>query len=160
MMRRFLPVLAVGLFVFATPAMAQTRRTPPPRPSTDPTFGVRAGVSGDPDQFYFGGHLETPPLIEHVTFRPNVEFGFGDDATLIAFNFELVYSIPLKNQPWRVYLGAGPALIIESHHNETDAGGGLNFVMGIQHRKGLFTELKVGAIDSPTIKFCVGYVFH
>ena len=57
-------------------------------------------------------------------------------------------------------LGAGPALIIESHHNETDAGGGLNFVMGIQHRKGLFTELKVGAIDSPTIKFCVGYVFH
>src|SRR6185295_11221010 len=54
MMRRFLPVLALGLFVFAAPAMAQTRRTPPPRPSTDPTFGVRAGVSGDPDQFYFG----------------------------------------------------------------------------------------------------------
>jgi len=26
--------------------------------------------------------------------------------------------------------------------------------------KGLFAELKVGAIDSPTIKFCVGYVFH
>ena len=25
------------------------------------SFGVRAGVSGDPDQFFFGGHFETEP---------------------------------------------------------------------------------------------------
>ena len=121
---------------------------------------MRAGVSGDPTQFYFGGHLETPPLAEHLTFRPNAEFGFGDDRTLLAFNFEFVYSIPLKNEPWRVYFGAGPSAVIISHNSETDAGGGLNFLIGLQHHRGFFTELKVGAIKSPSIKFAVGYVFH
>ena len=122
---------------------------------TDPTFGVRVGVSGDPDQFFFGAHVETSPIIDHLTFRPNAEIGVGDDETLVAFNFEFAYWIPLKNQPWRVYLGGGPALVIRSFHEghphdgDSDVGGGLNFLLGIQHRKGLFAELKVGAIDSP-----------
>jgi hypothetical protein len=166
MTRRLSSILALVVIVSATPAAAQTRRTPPPPAKAEPTFGVRVGVSGDPDQFYFGGHVETPPLIEHLTFRPNAEIGVGDDLTLFAFNFEFAYWIPLKNQPWRVYLGGGPALVIRSfheghpQHGDSDVGGGLNFLLGIQHRKGLFAELKVGAIDSPTIKFCVGYVFH
>lgn len=164
---RRLSLLALLVFVFAAPVAAQPRRTPPPQPANNqPTFGVRVGVSGDPDQFFFGAHVETPPIIDHLTFRPNAEIGIGDDLTLFAFNFEFAYWIPLKNQPWRVYLGGGPALVIASPHNDnphdgdTDVGGGFNVMIGIQHRKGLFAEFKVGAIDSPTIKFCVGYVFH
>ena len=30
---------------------------------------------------------------------------------------------------------------------------------GLQHDKGLFFEVKVGAWDSPDLKFGVGYVF-
>ena len=41
-----------------------------------------------------------------------------------------------------------------------DVGGGFNIVLGAQHRGGLFTELKVGTIDSPNMKFGVGYVFR
>ena len=167
MTRRLSTLLVLGVFVFATPVAAQARRTPPPqsRPSNDPTFGVRVGVSGDPDQFFFGAHVETSPIIDHLTFRPNAEIGVGDDLTLFAFNFEFAYWIPLKNQPWRVYLGGGPALVIASPHNDhphdgnTDVGGGFNIMIGIQHRKGLFAEFKVGAIDSPSVKFAVGYVF-
>ena len=44
----------LGVVVFsATPALAQDG-------------GIRGGISIDPDQFYFGGHLETSPLIDRL----------------------------------------------------------------------------------------------
>jgi hypothetical protein len=58
-----------------------------------------------------------------------------------------------------VYLGGGPALVIGDHNDDTDVGGGFNILVGVQHRKGLFAELKVGFNDSPDIKFGVGYAF-
>jgi hypothetical protein len=126
-------------------------------------IGVRAGVSGDPDQFFFGAHVESAPLVDHLRFRPNVEFGVGDDLTLVALNFEFAYSIPLRNKPWRVYLGGGPAANIYSfddrHGGGTDVEPGFNILIGVQHTKGLFAEFKIGTIDSPDIKFTVGYVF-
>lgn len=129
--------------------------------------GARAGVSSDPTQFYFGGHLETRPLVNRLSFRPNVEIGLGDDSTLIAFNFEFVYGIPLPDRsPWRVYLGGGPALNVRSFWDSSpgegdgaDTGGGFNVVVGLEHRDGLFTEVKAGMIDSPSFKFAVGYNF-
>ena len=57
-------------------------------------------------------------------------------------------------------LSSGPSTKAHPNNGDSDVGGGLNFLLGIQHRKGLFAELKVGAIDSPSIKFAVGYVFH
>src|SRR5436190_8334868 len=50
----------LGLVVFSpVPAVAQDG-------------GIRGGISVDPDQFYFGGHFETSPLINHLYFRPNL----------------------------------------------------------------------------------------
>jgi hypothetical protein len=126
--------------------------------------GVRVGVSADPDQFFFGGHIETRPIIDHLTFRPNVEIGVGDDVTLIGLNFEFAYWIPIQNQPWRLYLGGGPAANIVSRDSngrgdDDDVGGGFNILVGVQHTQKLFFELKVGLIDSPELKFTVGYVF-
>ncbi len=163
MTHRVLSILTIAV-VCATPAAAQQRRAAPP-PSSGPSAGVRVGVSGDPDQFYFGGHVETSPLVDHLTFRPNAEIGFGDDETLVSLNFEFAYWIPLRNQPWSVYVGGGPGLVIRSFDvpphgpDDSDTGGGFNFMIGLQHRRGLFTEFKVGAIDSPTVKFAVGYAF-
>ena len=59
--------------------------------------GVRGGISVDPDQFYFGGHLETSALVDRLHFRPNVEVGFGDDIMLIAANMEFVYKFPSRS---------------------------------------------------------------
>ena len=138
--------LVASLLLLATPANAQT-------------FGVRAGASADPDQFFFGGHYETKPLMKNLTFRPNIEVGFGDDQTLVAFNIEFVYWIDLNNKPWKVYLGGGPAAILSDSDNNTDFNGGFNLLVGAQHRGGLFGEFKVGLIDSPEVKFTVGYAF-
>ena len=125
--------------------------------------GVRAGVSGSPDQFYFGLHYETEALIEQVHFRPNLEVGVGNDQTLVAINLEFVGKFPIKSEPWTVYLGAGPALVIDRFSNDvvstTNTGGGFNILLGVEHRRGFFSELKVGMVDSPSVKFAVGYIF-
>lgn len=131
--------------------------------SSTPLFaqdvGVRAGVSGDPDQFYFGGHLETGELLERLTFRPNAEIGLGDDVTLVAINLEFAYKFPTR-QAWQLYVGAGPALNIYDRDDETDLEGGFNILLGVEHRQGLFVEFKVGLGDSPDVKFGVGYTFR
>ena len=128
--------------------------------------GVRAGVSGSPDQFYAGLHYESAPFAEQLRFRPNLEVGVGSDQTVVALNFEFAYFIPLdagrrRNvRPWSLYVGAGPALVIDRLTNNTNTGGGFNILIGAQHSGGFFTELKVGMIDSPNVKFGVGYEFH
>jgi hypothetical protein len=139
-------VLFVCLIVAGLSAASAEAQTP----------GVRAGVSVDPDQFYFGGHLQTAPLVDRLHFRPNIEVGLGDDVTLVAFNFEFAYFFPSR-RPWQLYAGAGPALNLIDTDADTEAEGGFNFLVGVEHRQGLFFEFKVGAIDSPDLKFGVGY---
>ena len=48
----------VTLSTFLTPATAEAQAR----------FGVRAGVSADPDQFYIGAHGESGPLIHSSGF--------------------------------------------------------------------------------------------
>jgi hypothetical protein len=131
-------------------------------PTSAQTYGVRIGASADPDQFFFGGHYESRPLFDRVRFRPNIEVGVGDHVTLAALNFEFAYHFANGRKPWNVYAGAGPALILADteRRDQDHAGGGFNFLLGIQHRQGLFGEIKIGAIDSPDFKFTVGYTFH
>ena len=69
--------------------------------------GIRVGISGDPDQFVFGGHIETAPLMDRLVFRPNAEIGLGSDLVLMAFNLEFAYKIPLEDSPWTILRRGG-----------------------------------------------------
>jgi hypothetical protein len=123
--------------------------------------GVRVGVSGDPAQFYFGGHYESAPFAEQLRFRPNLEIGVGDNHTLVAVNFEFAYYVPIQRRsPWSFYVGAGPALVVDRVNSNTNSGGGFNILVGAQHSQGFFAELKAGFVDSPSFKFGVGYTFR
>ena len=79
--------------IAASPAAAQT------------SAGIRAGLSVNPDQFYFGGHVETPPLVDQLRFKPNIEIGVGNDVTVVALNVEFAYVFP-SQRDWNVYAGA------------------------------------------------------
>ena len=124
-------------------------------------MGGRLGVSGDPTQFYIGGHFDVGPVVDKLWFRPNLEAGFGDGGQLYGFNFEFQYRITLtgslKSAQWAPYIIAGPALVVAHATGVTNTGGGFNIGFGLQHSKGLFTEMKFGVADSPTFKFGIGY---
>jgi len=145
--------------VFRTVAVAFSIVAAMALPAAAQAVGVRAGVSGDPDQFYFGGHGETAPLVDNLRFRPNLEIGVGDDVTLLAFNLEFAYHFA-TSRPWHPYAGGGPALNLIRAGGETNSEGGFNLVVGVQHSKGLFAEIKAGLVDSPTFKAGVGYAFN
>lgn len=129
--------------------------------------GLRAGVSADPSQFYFGGHYWSAPIVDALRFQPNLEVGVGNDLTLVAANIEFAWWIRLPKSAWSVYLGGGPAMNVYSYdedrgprgRDDTEVKGGLNFLVGLASRQGLFFEMKVGAIDSPGFKFGVGFTF-
>ena len=131
----------------ARPLHAQTRA------------GVQGGVSLDPDQVYFGGHVRTAPLADRLRFRPSVDVGLGDNVTLVALNFEFSYGFASR-QPWSLYVGAGPAVNFYNFDRGSETQAGFNFIVGAQHRDGLFAEMKIGAMDSPNLKFGVGYTFR
>jgi hypothetical protein len=130
-----------------------------PAPAAAQGLGVRAGASVDPDQFYFGGHAETSPLADNLTFRPNAEIGIGNDLTVVGLNFELAYHFESRS-PWHVYAGGGPALNIFNVNSDTESEGGFNILVGVQHQRGLFFEIKGGMLDSPDFKVGVGYIFR
>jgi hypothetical protein len=132
-----------------------------PLPAAAQAGGVRGGVAVDPDQFYVGGHYETGPLVDRLHFKPNIEAGFGDHLTLIALNFEFVYKFPSRG-PWNIYAGGGPAINIFSFDDidDSETEPGVNFLLGAESRRGLFFEMKIGAIDSPDLKFGVGWTFR
>lgn len=150
-MTRFVILLT---FVAAITAM-------PAAPAHAQDGGVRGGLSLDPDQFYFGGHLETSPLVNRLHFRPNVEVGVGENVMLIAANMEFVYKFP-RRSGWGLYAGAGPALnvILIDDRDESEVEGGFNVLLGAESSRGLFFEFKIGALDSPDLKFGVGYTWR
>ena len=141
-----LSFLLATLFLFTGSAAAQDA-------------GGRAGLSVDPDQFYFGGHVETSPLVDRLHFRPNVEVGLGDDLTLLNANVEFVYKFPSRSG-WGLYAGGGPALNVYMFDEEANTEAGLNFLVGVEQSRGLFFEFKIGAMDSPDFKFGVGWTFR
>ena len=114
----------------------------------------------DPDQFYFGGHVETSALVDRLHFRPNVEVGFGDDLTLITANMDFVYKFLTGRNGWGLYAGGGPALNVYMLDDDSNSEAGLNFLVGVYQAKGLFFEFKVGVMDSPDFKFGVGWTFR
>src|SRR6266446_409899 len=115
--------LSLFFLLLAVPASAQV------------SAGVRVGASLDPDQFYFGGHIETAPLADHVHFRPNVEVGVGNDAKVVAINFELAYKFPAQ-QSWNLYAVAGPALNVINANHDTSAQGGFTIGLSAEHSGG------------------------
>jgi hypothetical protein len=143
-----LSLVAVLAAISATPALAQDA-------------GLRGGVSIDPDQFYFGGHIETSPLVDRLHFRPNVEVGIGEDLMLIGANMEFVYKFPQRGG-WGFYAGAGPALnvIMIEDVDDSNVEAGVNVLLGVESSRGLFFEFKIGVLDSPDYKFGVGYTWR
>jgi len=169
-----LPLLIL-LAVPSAPALAQT-----PSSGTKPAttsgatgigyrgWGVQAGVSSSPDQFYGGVHFELGEFAKDVRFRPTVEIGVGDHVTLLTALAEVHYVFS-KVQVWRPYVGGGAGLTHASFDSDAKRDGAKNdtdfALMGIggvetRLKSGtkLYFEGKVGIDnDDPDFKIGVGW---
>lgn len=142
------------------------------------TFGINGGVGLDPELIYLGAQARFGPIFKNLWFRPNFEYGFGELTDRVALNLEALYFLPLiargartgREDVWSIYMGGGVATQL-SHRNfeerdlnidfgDWDYDTGLNLVIGVSRRSGLFTELKAGAYGSPSLRVIVGYNFR
>ncbi|MGA1864883.1 MAG: hypothetical protein ACMUHX_07465 [bacterium] len=128
-------------------------------------WGVRAGLSSDPDQVYAGVHFNLGEFVKDVRFRPTMELGFGDDQTVLQVLAEVHYVFS-KFRVWTPYLGGGLGLTYINYDDDhpkddSDTDISLNPIGGIETtlKQGmkLFFELKSGLPDKdPDIKLGVG----
>lgn len=138
--------------------------------------GVRAGVGLDPEVILLGVQAQVGPIFTpNLTFRPSVDFGWGELTSLFSINPEFIYRLPVsaRNGRWSAYAGAGPGFTFLHQNLNTISGGkridfgefhsstGLNILGGLQYRGGMFAELRtsVYAEPAPTLRLIFGYNF-
>jgi len=132
-------------------------------------WGVRAGVSSDPDQIYGGVHFELGEFARDVRFRPTIEFGAGDDVTVLQALAEAHYVFS-KVQVWKPYVGGGIGLSYINfdsdfpgpRRDDSESDIALVGVGGIETKlksaTRFFLELKIGlGDDDPDLKVGVGW---
>jgi hypothetical protein len=136
-------------------------------------LGVEAGQAFNPELFMFGVQSQMGPIFHpRVLFRPNAEFDFGEVTDLIALNLEMIYrfSPAERRGNWTPFLGAGPALIFihqsyqqgrQISFGNFDYETGFNVLVGMQHRRGIFAELKTSLYSGPApkLRLILGYNF-
>jgi len=179
-MRRFIEtaslLLVVCLFVGSTAALAQTSAPAAQHQAVSGIrwegWGVRAGLSANPDQVYGGVHFNLGEFAPNVRFRPTVEIGFGDDRTTFQALAEAHY-IFSKVQVWKPYVGGGLGMTYVNrsngccgNHDEdgSDTEFALEGIGGMETKlksgNAFFMELKLGFGDEdPDVKFGVGWSF-
>ena len=170
-------LLSVSVFLLgSTAVLAQTQAPPAQQQSASGIrwegWGVRAGLSANPDQVYGGVHFNLGEFAKNVRFRPTVEVGFGDDRTTFQALAEAHY-IFSKVQVWKPYVGGGLGMTYVTrdddccgnHHEEgSDTEFALMGIGGMETKlksgNAFFMELKVGLGDEdPDVKFGVGWSF-
>jgi hypothetical protein len=136
--------------------------------------GVRLGMGLDPEVFLVGVQARIGPFFDKgFSFRPNIDFGFGEVTKMLVLDLNGVYRLPVnKHGKWGMYVGGGPALTFahrnfeaaEKGENEIDFGDfdyttGFNFLTGVEFRSGFFVEAKATVWAGPHLRVAFGYSF-
>lgn len=126
-------------------------------------WGVRGGLSDNPDQIVLGVQADLGEFMPRLAFRPHLDFGLGDDTTVIALGVPVLYRLPIEGS-FTLYGGGGliVGLIDEDEEddgprdddgNEVDISpllaGGIEWPIG---RGDLGIELNAAGGDLPRVK--------
>lgn len=132
--------------------------------------GGKIGAGLSPELFMFGPQAQFGPFFnEHLLFRPNVEFGFGELTDMYAVNGEMAYRLSTKfHGQWAPYFGMGPSFnfISQSLSSEDTSFSdfsyktGFNIFVGAEKNKA-FVEMKTSlwSGEAPVFRVFVGYNF-
>ena len=107
-------------------------------------WGVRAGLSANPDQVFGGVHFNLGYFAKDVRFRPTIEMGFGDHLTTLQALAEVHYVFS-KVQVWKPYVGGGLGLAyVNSNDDEDEFDGGTDTEISFAAIGGVETKLRSG----------------
>ena len=135
-------------------------------------FGLRGGLSANPDQFHGGLSFEAGSFKKWL-LRPSFDLGFGNGVRLGAANFDALY--PFSGKKWRPYAGGGLGLNFIDVTNGVGEGRGLdiepvlNVVGGLEWAgtgrqsratRRYIVEARVGLGETPDFKLTMGVVFE
>jgi hypothetical protein len=159
-------IAAAALLLAFVPAVTRADMDDPGTKVGWRGWGPRVGMSFNPDQVYFGAHVDFGNFAQHIRFQPNLEIGFGDDMTLFAINAEAAYRFASRWDVWTPYLGGGIGANIVSPNgggkSETDFGASIlgGIEKGLANGSRFFIEAKLGLADAPDLKLGVGWTFY
>ena len=127
-------------------------------------YGPHVGMQQRPDQTVLGWQLQYNGVAPRVAFVPGIDFGFGENLTLISMNGDFHYGVVTGNT-WQPYVGGGVSMNMfrESDRrgttSHTEPGG--QFIVGaaVRNQAGgrFFTELKFGFGEAPDLKLLAGF---
>lgn len=160
MNRRKAVLLAVLLAILASPIVARSETLLGYK-----GWGVRGGYQIDPDQPFFGAHMDLGQFVENLHFIPNVTIGFGDDMTLLSISPDLSYWFPVEDIG-SLYVGGLLALQWFKYDvdipgvDDSDTEMGIHAIAGLVLKDNpIFFEANLGLDDTPDVKLGVGYTF-
>jgi hypothetical protein len=122
-------------------------------------WGIRGGVTVNPDQFHVGVHINAGTFAPKVRFQPYFDIGFGNDVTAGTINLDAHYLFKAKG--WQPYVGGGIGIALYDTDRHFDVEAGLNLIAGFEwgtHRK-LILEVRGGVGDIPDLKVSAGIGF-
>jgi len=129
-------------------------------------WGLRAGLSDDPDQVVVGGQYTMGGVAKRLYFEPNLEIGIGDDRLLFTATGAVHYHFPVKAKIFP-YAGAGLTLGLDrldlNGNKSTDfliavkAVGGVSWNMKADDQ--FFLELQLGSGRLPGASIVAGWRF-
>ncbi len=134
-------------------------------------FGLRGGVSANPDQIHGGLFLDAGRLVSDLRFQPSFDVGFGNGVRLATANLDALY--PLGGESWRPYAGGGLGINFVDVTNGVGEGRGweiapvINVLGGIRWgsaRRGnrslerYLLEVRLGFGDTTDLKLSFGLV--
>ena len=138
-------------------------------------LGFRTGIGLDPELLLLGVQARIGPLFgRDLSFRPNLDFGFGEVTKMFVLDLNVVHRLPLNARQSKVsmFVGGGPAPSFIHRNFEEAAKGdngidfgefkfqsGLNILAGAEFRSGFFVEAKTTVWAGPHLRLSVGYSF-
>jgi hypothetical protein len=137
--------------------------------------GVRGGVALDPELILMGVQAQFGPVFNsNVSFRPSVEFAYGEVTAMFGLNGEFIYRLSRSlDDRWSTYFGGGLGVNLTDQNFSEESNGrridfddfhsdsALNILGGVQNQNGIFMELRTSVYSdpSPTLRLVFGYNF-
>jgi opacity protein-like surface antigen len=159
--QRLLLILVVLLMVAPVWAADETSGGPDIK-----GWGVRVGLTDDPNQFVVGAQYDFGEITDNVHFEPNVEVGFGDDFTILSATAAAHYHFKELDKI-RPYAGAGVTLAyVDIDHalgNDSEFEIAIKTIGGVmwplQHGRDFFLELNLNFGDIQETQLMAGWRF-